>query len=128
MPLKVILLVDEAKGTRQLLSFLLDRRGFEVVEAGDGREAAQKVVEWDPDLILMEGLLPHKSGFELLGELKRDPRRRHIPVLLMTSVTRQFGQSDAYWRAKTGADEFLAKPFRVEDLLERVEKLLTVRT
>jgi DNA-binding response OmpR family regulator len=119
-----ILLVDEAKATREILGQILRLRGDAVIEAGEGRQALALAREFRPDLIILEALLPYTSGFEVCATLKRQPRTRSIPVLMMCSVTRTLGRSDAYWRKRMDADDFVTKPFDLADLFVRVEALL----
>ena len=119
-----ILVVDEARSTRDLLGQLLRLRGYGVIEAGEGRQALALVPELRPDLIILEALLPYTSGFEVCAVLKRQPRTRSIPILMTCSVTRSLGRPDDYWRARVHADAFLSKPFDVTELFAAVERLL----
>jgi len=122
--MRTILVVDEARATRDLLGQLLRLRGYKVIEAAEGRQALALVRELRPDLVILEALLPYTSGFEVCATLKRQPRTRSIPVLMTCSVTRSLGRPDHYWRDRVHADEFLSKPFDVTDLFLAVERLL----
>jgi DNA-binding response OmpR family regulator len=119
-----ILLADEARTARELLAQLLDRKGYEVVEAGDGREALTLALEIDPDLVILEALLPYQSGFEVVAALRRHPRARSIPILMTCSITRGLGHPDDYWRQRVDADDFLSKPFSLAEMFARVDALI----
>jgi DNA-binding response OmpR family regulator len=123
--MQTILVVDEARATRDLLGQLLRLRGYDVIEAGEGRQALALLREFRPDLVILEALLPYTSGFEVCATLKRQPRTRSIPVLMTCSVTRSLGRPDDYWRDRVHADEFLSKPFDVTELFVAVERLLS---
>lgn len=119
-----ILIVEDTRNIREIVGFLLKGRGYEVVEASDGVEALEKAFALLPDLVLLDAMLPRKSGFEVCAELKADARSKHIPILMLTAVTRDTGKSDEYWKEKTRADAFMSKPFKAAELVERVEQLL----
>ena len=119
-----ILVVEDAKRIREIVSYLLRSRGYEVAEAGDGMEAQEKVAAFGPDLIVLDAMLPKKNGFEVCSELKGDERTRSIPILMLTAVTRDSGKTDTHWRKKSKADDFMSKPFKAAKLVERIEALL----
>jgi DNA-binding response OmpR family regulator len=126
-PNPTVLVVEEGKSMREALAFALRNARYRVIEAFDGAEAWARIVEDRPDAVLMEALLPHKTGFEVCSELKSNPDTRSIPVILMSSVTRGTGRPDDYWRKKTNADDFLTRPFDLGVLLERLDRLLLAR-
>ena len=117
-------MVDDTKSIREIVAFMLRSRGYEVVEAGDGEEAQGKVRTEKPDLLILDAMLPKKTGFALCAELKADAETRPIPILMLTAVTRDTGKSDEYWKEKSQADDFMSKPFKAQDLVARVELLL----
>ncbi len=119
-----ILLVDEARTSRQLLGQLLRLRGYAVIEAGEGRQVLQLASELRPDLVILEAMLPYTSGFEVCASLKRQTRTRSIPILMTCSVTRKLGRPDDYWKTRVDADDFLSKPFDLTELFARVEALI----
>lgn len=121
---KKILVVDDTKNIREIVAFQLRNRGYEVVESADGQDAWDKATTISPDLIVLDAMLPNKTGFEICMELKSDDRWKHIPVLMLTAITRDTGKNDEYWREKSRADDFISKPFKAPDLVARVEKLL----
>ncbi len=121
---RTILVVDEGRTTREILAFALRSAGYRVLEASDGQAAWQRLSESPPDLVLVEALLPLKTGFELCSDLKTSEVYRRIPVILMSSLPRLSGGTDDVWRAKTCADDFLSRPFDLGSLLSRIERLL----
>jgi DNA-binding response OmpR family regulator len=121
---KKILVVDDTKSIREIVAFMLRSKGYEVVESGDGVDAEQKARSLAPDLIVLDAMLPRKTGFDICSDLKRDERFKAIPILMLTALTRDTGKSDTHWREKSRADDFMSKPFKAQELVERVEKLL----
>ncbi len=121
---KKILVVEDTKSIREIVAYLLRGQGFEVAESGDGVDAQQKVTAAPPDLIVLDAMLPRKTGFELCAELKRDDRYRKIPILMLTALTRDSGKSDEYWKEKSQADDFMSKPFKATELVDRVVRLI----
>jgi twitching motility two-component system response regulator PilH len=121
---KKILVVDDTKSIREIVAFMLRGKGYEIVESGDGVDAGEKARSLGPDLIVLDAMLPRKTGFDLCAELKQDERFRSIPILMLTALTKDTGKSDTFWRQKSKADDFMSKPFKVQDLVDRVEKLL----
>lgn len=121
---KKVLVVDDTKSIREIVAFMLRSRGYDVVESGDGEDAQRKVSAEKPDLVVLDAMLPKKTGFALCAELKSDPATRPIPVLMLTAVTRETGKSDDYWKEKSQADDFMSKPFKAQDLVARIERLL----
>jgi DNA-binding response OmpR family regulator len=123
-----ILVVDDTKSIREIVAFMLRGKGYEVIEAADGEDARRKATSEAPDLLVLDAMLPKVTGFSLCAELKADERYRSIPILMLTAITRDTGKSDDYWREKSQADDFMSKPFKAQDLVSRVEKLLAART
>jgi DNA-binding response OmpR family regulator len=122
-----ILVVDDTKNIREIVAYMLRGRGYDVIESGDGQDAWEKATTLAPDLIVLDAMLPRKTGFEICMQLKRDERWKRIPIVMLTAVTRDAGKSDAHWREKSGADDFMSKPFKAPDLVGRIEKLLAGR-
>ncbi len=121
---KRILVVEDAEGIRELISFTLRNRGYEVEEASNGGEGWSLLEKGQFDLVLLDAMMPLKSGFEICSDLKSDPGRRNVKVLIMTAITRDTGKSDLYWKEKSRADAFLSKPFKPQELVNLVEDLL----
>jgi CheY-like chemotaxis protein len=108
-----ILCVEDDHGQRLLLSFLLERQGFEVRTASDGEEGVAIALEWTPDLILMDLMMPGMDGFEATQALRADPRTADTPILALTA----YGEEGMQIRAKeVGMDGFVLKTILPADL------------
>lgn len=109
-----ILVVDDSPTELTLTKNFLLGKGFQIVTAVDGEEALAKAASERPDLILLDVILPKKNGFQVCRQLKTAEETREIRIVLVTSKTQD---SDRFWGLKQGADGYLTKPFRGEDLL-----------
>jgi len=122
-PVQTVLVVDDDEAARALLSNLLEKRRCHVITASKGGEALARVREIQPDLVILDGMLPEIHGFEICRQIKASDRFRHIPVMLLSAV-------HTGWRfagdvkEKYGADDYLEKPFDAGDLARRVDLLL----
>lgn len=119
-----ILLAEDTTAIRAVVAFMLRARGYEVVEAVNGQEALDHAFAQPPDLVILDVLMPVMNGFEACARLKSAPETRHVPIVLLTAVARDSGKDDVHWKKVSGADEFVFKPFKANDLLTRVERLL----
>jgi CheY-like chemotaxis protein len=116
-----ILVCDNEEILRGLVRASLDGNGYTLVEARDGDEAVEQARLVRPDLILLDMMMPGRSGLEVLAELRTDPELRGIPVVMLTARA-QVTDRDAAHLA--GADRFLAKPFSPLELDGVVKELL----
>jgi hypothetical protein len=114
-----ILVVEDTANIRRIIAGTLRSRGYEVVESGDGLDASEKIAGGGPDLVVLDAMLPRRTGVEVCSDLKGDPRTAGIPVLLLTASA-----EGEVWKERAGADDFLAKPFKMADLVARIERLL----
>jgi len=119
-----ILIADDNPQILELLEAYLEPLGVEVVLAADGQAAVAAVERERPDLILLDIMMPKRSGFEVCRSLKDDPRYRDIPIIMVTALN-ELG--DVERARKSGADDYLSKPVNKIQLLERVQSLLRVR-
>jgi CheY-like chemotaxis protein len=116
-----ILCVDDDHGQRLLLSFLLERQGLEVRTAGDGQEGVAIALEWGPDLILMDLMMPGMDGFQATQALRADPRTADVPVLALTA----YGEEKMQARAKSvGINGFVLKTILPADLLDTLREYI----
>jgi two-component system, OmpR family, phosphate regulon response regulator PhoB len=120
MPAKV-LVCDNEEVLRRLVRAALDGGAYEIAEARDGDESVELARRLEPDLIVLNIMMPGRSGVDVLGELRRDPRFRETPVVMLTARA-QIADREAASRA--GADYFLAKPFSPKQLASVVEGIL----
>lgn len=121
---KRILIADDSSNTRGILRFMLQNQGFELVEADNGEDALAKVASSRPDIIILDGMMPRKSGFEACRELKENPKTASIPVILLTAIAQVEPNRD--WAKESPADKFMAKPFQMRDLMGAIESLLGI--
>jgi DNA-binding response OmpR family regulator len=120
---KLVLVVDDEAEIRQLVQRTLEAKGYAVKTASDGADAIAQAEALVPDLVLLDAMLPKLHGFEACRRLKSSPRTRQVPVVMMTAIYRgwRFAQ-DA--REAYGAEDYVEKPFRLDDLVRRVEAAL----
>ena len=117
-----ILVVEDSPTYLRQISDLLQEAGYQATAAIDGEQALEKAVREDPDLIILDVILPKKNGFQVCRQLKTTPSTRDIKIIMLTSKTQD---SDRFWGLKQGADQYLTKPFEEEDLLANVTRLLS---
>lgn len=120
-----ILIAEDDPTVRTLLERLLRREGFDVVTAPDGESALRLFKDAQPDLVLLDVMMPDPDGFEVCRHLKSDPDTMLTPVVLLTGLG---AVRDRVRGIEAGTDEFLSKPFERVELLARVRSLLRVKS
>ncbi|MEO6340463.1 MAG: PleD family two-component system response regulator, partial [Caulobacteraceae bacterium] len=115
-----ILVVDDIEANVRLLEAKLTAEYYDVISAPEGATALRLAVEADPDIILLDVMMPGMDGFEVCRRLKQEPATRHIPVVLVTALD---GRRDRLTGLEAGADDFLTKPIDDVALLARVRSL-----
>lgn len=121
MAAKQILVVEDEKPIRDMISFGLRRAGFEVREAMDTRTARAQVANRRPDLMLVDWMLPDMSGLEFTRQIKRDPELRDLPIIMLTARAEE---SDKVAGLEGGADDYVTKPFSPRELVARINAVL----
>jgi len=116
-----ILVVEDEAPLVTLLRYNLEKEGYRVCEATDGEEALTLIAERTPDLILLDWMLPVLSGIEVCRQLRRKPRTRDVPIIMLTA---RGEEGDKIRGLNTGADDYLTKPFSLPELLARIKALL----
>lgn len=116
-----VLLVEDNEMNRDMLSRRLDRKGFRVLTAEDGKQGVELAAKEKPDLILMDMSLPVMDGWEATRQLKRSAATQHIPVIALTAHAMASDQAKAY---EAGCDDFDTKPVVLERLLEKMQAAL----
>lgn len=121
MSKREILIVEDEKPIRDMVFFALGNEGYSIIEAVDGKDASEKLLLGNPDLILMDWMLPDVSGLELTRRIKRDEFTRDIPVIMITAKTEERDKIDGL---DSGADDYITKPFSVKELSARIRAVL----
>lgn len=116
-----ILIVEDDADVRALIAHKLRRAGHEVSEAGDGQEGLAAAQADPPELMVLDWMMPKLTGIEVCAEVRADTAMPQPRILLLTAKSQD---SDIALAMQTGADGYLIKPFRANDLLERVTALL----
>jgi putative two-component system response regulator len=121
------LIVDDAVENIKLVTEILNRprNEYDIEAAGDGYEALEKVKKFNPDLIMLDVVMPGIDGFEVCRILKEDEKTRLIPIVMITALD---SQQDRLRGLESGVDDFISKPFNVYELLARVKNLLKLRS
>lgn len=115
-----VLIIEDEKALTEVLSYNLQRDGYEVQVCHDGRDGLRKAQTQIPDLILLDLMLPGMDGLDVCRELRGGERTRHIPILMLTAKAEETDQIVGF---SMGADDYVTKPFSVKVLLQRVRAL-----
>lgn len=122
MPIKVLLVEDDST-VRQMLKLLLGEEDFDILEASNGLEGAMKAQSGDPDLMIVDLMMPEVDGERMLAEIRSHPETRDIPILVVS------GKHEALDRCKEllGAENVFPKPFEPTKLLDRIAEIAGIR-
>lgn len=115
------LVIEDSPTQMEVLSNCLRRGGLNVETASNGDEALAKISSQKPDVIILDVVLPGRSGFELCRDLKAEAGTSNIPVVICSTKS---SEMDKFWGMKQGADAYLAKPVDQEELVRTVKRLL----
>lgn len=116
-----VLLVEDEPAQREVLAYNLEAKGYEVAKVDNGDEALVMVDELQPDVIILDWMLPGVSGIEICRQLKSRPETRKIPVIMLTARSEEV---DRVRGLETGADDYVIKPYSVMELMARVRTQL----
>ncbi len=122
MPAK-ILSVDDSKTIRMIVKRTFAPYEATVLEAGNGEEGLATTAAEKPDLIILDITMPVMDGVTMLGKLKEDPELKGIPVIMLTAES---GRENVTFIAKLGVRDYLVKPFKDEQLIEKVSRVVTL--
>lgn len=120
----LIIVLEDERNFSRFLKMSLEDKGYEVFCYDNGAEGEEAIKNMAPDLVILDVMLPGKTGLDICAELKRKEKYRDIPLLMITGVASRAGKDNAYWQQQTKADGFLCKPFSVQELYDAVSKLL----
>ncbi|MFH1135965.1 MAG: response regulator [Pseudomonadota bacterium] len=127
---KTIILIDDDADTRTYMGTILLRGGYKIMTAGNGQEGWQMIQENRPDLILLDMMMPRKSGMNLLADLKTNPALKDIPVIIISGVGQMTGvdmkkhMSERPGEEAIRPDNFMEKPVKPDKLLKAVKAAL----
>lgn len=116
-----ILIADDEPNIVISLEYLLQREGYAVVVARDGQEALQAIARERPALVLLDVMMPHKSGFEVCQAVRADEALAHTKILMLTAKGRE---TDVAKGMALGANTYMTKPFSTRELVQKVAELL----
>ncbi len=118
---KVILTVDDEEHILELISYNLERNGYEVLKVLTGEEALEILDQHQVDLVLLDRMLPGIDGIEVLKQIRGDKNKKDLPVILLTAKSEEF---DKVVGLEIGADDYICKPFGVHELIARIKAVL----
>ena len=118
---KKILIVDDEVDLVETIRFPLELEGFQVLAAHNGEEGLNQARSENPDLILLDLMLPKLDGYKICRLLKFDDRYKHIPIFMLTAKTQE---KDKILGKETGADEYFTKPFDIDELIAKIKSNL----
>ncbi len=121
MARKKILIVEDEENLVKLVTVRLQANNYDVVSAGDGYAAIDKVRLDKPDLIVLDLMLPKMDGYKVCRMLKFDARYKHIPIIIFSARAQD---SDKKMAQEVGADDYIVKPFEAEVFLSKIKNLL----
>jgi two-component system phosphate regulon response regulator PhoB len=116
-----ILVVEDEPAIQELIAFNLDKAGYSVLRAGDAETAEQMINAAIPALLIVDWMLPGKSGVTLIRGLRMRPATRHLPIIMMTA---RATEQDVVMALESGADDYIKKPFSPREMLARVRVVL----
>ncbi len=116
-----ILIVEDEIDIANLVAFNLERAGYKVSIAADGRDGLEQILQLQPSLVILDLMLPGMNGYQVLKEMQRDSRSHAIPVLMLTAKSQT---EDRIKGLELGADDYLTKPFSPKELLLRVKAII----
>lgn len=119
-----ILIADDNAANRELLEAYLVAIDCEIEMAVDGEDTLVKIQSYEPDLVLLDVMMPKRSGFEVCEQIKNDPATSHIMVLMVTALN-ELG--DIERGVKAGTDDFLSKPVNRVELIKRVQNMIRLK-
>lgn len=117
-----LLMAEDEEDTASLLRFLLERSGYQVVHAPDGKQAQQLIDTMPtPSLVLLDIMLPHMSGLQLLPYIRKKPEWKQVPIIMLTADS---SEHDIQQALASGANDYMVKPFNPRELSARLSRFL----
>ena len=116
-----VFLVEDDQSIVSLVQYNLQKEGFNVQTSGNGEEAIKDIKNYEPDLILLDWMLPDLSGLDICKSLKKDKKHKNIPIIMLTAKGQE---EDKVSALNSGADDYITKPFGHAELIARINALL----
>ena len=116
-----ILVVEDEAPIREMIAFVLEQNGFNVIEAEDYEQAKEKLVDPLPDLVLLDWMLPGGSGIQIAKEIKRQEYTKNIPIIMLTA---RADEDDKVKGFEVGVDDYVTKPFSPKELIARIKAVI----
>ncbi|MEX2514113.1 MAG: response regulator transcription factor [Cyclobacteriaceae bacterium] len=116
-----ILVVDDEQDIVEILTYNLEKEGYQVASAGDGIQAVQKAIKFLPDLILLDIMMPHQDGVETCRQLRNIPELKNTFIIFLTARSEEYSEVAAF---DVGADDYIHKPIKPRALVSRIAALL----
>lgn len=120
MPIQKILVVDDSPTERYFLTDVLVKNGYSVSTADNGDDALAKIKADQPQLILMDVVMPGQNGYQVTRAISRNPETQHVPVIICTSKGQE---TDRIWGMRQGARDYIVKPINPKELLSKIAAL-----
>ncbi|HEY0865915.1 MAG TPA: response regulator [Fimbriimonas sp.] len=115
-----VLVCDDERHIVRLIQVNLERQGYQVVTAYDGKEGLEKIRAEKPDIVVLDVMMPYMDGFEVLKNLRREPETEALPVIMLTAKAQD---KDVFEGYHYGADMYLTKPFNPMELVTFVKRI-----
>ena len=116
-----VLIAEDEETIVESLSFLMEKEGYDVSVATDGRTAISMIARDIPDMVLLDVMMPVCDGFEVVRAMRKDSHTSQIPIMMLTAKTREVDRRKGL---ELGVDDFVTKPFSTRDVVSRVKALL----
>ncbi len=123
--MNTVLVIEDSLVEQKAIALSLHRDGFNVLTVQSGEEAQEKISTCQPDVIILDVVLPGLSGFEICRQFKSDPQTNKIPIIFCSSKGTKL---DKFWGMKQGAEAYLTKPLVSEELLSTIKQLINSKT
>lgn len=116
-----ILVVDDSPSEMAKFREILSRNQYEIIEASTGEDGIQKAIDMQPDVILMDIVMPEMNGFQATRQITRNPLTSHIPVVIVSTKSQE---TDRVWGKRQGAKDYMTKPVNEEELIRVIRTVL----
>ncbi|MFB3896475.1 MAG: response regulator transcription factor [bacterium] len=119
-----ILVAEDEQDIAEIFRIVLESKGYEPIIAADGEEALNLIKQHEPEMLILDVMMPKISGYSLVKELKKDEALASIPIMMVSAISQGSNKPDEFWQQGMGVDDYITKPFDPSDLLRRIENLL----